>query len=191
MVLNISRIGLIIALVINAIYSCHPARYESYQTNKEQFVDHVYPMLDAANSRWFYFSSACRPFGMVNLSPDMVVKGTWGAGYRYNEDTIRCLSHVHAWQLSGIPVLPVTGQCKGPLGPDHYGSRYTHDNERVHPGYHEIFLESYGINVELTSTTRVGFHRLGPSYGWSHYRVPFNLGVIIHLNIPVFGIGGS
>ncbi len=159
MVLNISRIGLIITLVIYAIYSCHPARSESYQTNKEQFVDHVYPMLDAANSRWFYFSSACRPFGMVNLSPDMVVKGTWGAGYRYNEDTIRCLSHVHAWQLSGIPVLPVTGQCKGPLGPDHYGSRYTHDNERVHPGYHEIFLESYGINVELTSTTRVGFHR--------------------------------
>ena len=124
-----------------------------------QPVDLVYPMLDAANSRWFYFSSACRPFGMINLSPDMRIEGTWGTGYQYHTDTIRCLSHVHAWQLSGIPVLPVTGECKGALGPDHYGSSYSHDNERVHPGYHQVFLNDYHINVELTSTTRVGFHR--------------------------------
>lgn len=45
------------------------------------------------------------------------------------------------------------------LGPDHYGSRYDHKNEKVHPGYHQIFLDSYDINVELTSTTRVGLHQ--------------------------------
>ena len=33
-------------------------------------VDLVWPWLDSANSRWFFFNSATRPFGMVNLSPD-------------------------------------------------------------------------------------------------------------------------
>jgi putative alpha-1,2-mannosidase len=122
-------------------------------------VDLVYPHIDSANSRWFFFSSACRPFGMVNLSPDMVTNGTWGAGYRYHTDTIRCFSHIHAWQLSGIPVLPVTGEFRGHMGNDIYGSVYSHDRETVRPGYHKIVLDDYGITAELTSTTRVGFHR--------------------------------
>lgn len=30
-------------------------------------ADYVNPLIDTHKSRWFYFSSACRPFGMVNL----------------------------------------------------------------------------------------------------------------------------
>ncbi len=86
----------------------------------------VQPLVDAANSRWFFFSSACRPFGMVNLSPDMAIDGAWNSGYRYNEDTILFFSHIHAWQMSGIPVLPVTGTFNGPAGPKAYGSDYSH-----------------------------------------------------------------
>ncbi len=119
----------------------------------------VYPLLDAANSRWFFFSSATRPFGMVNLSPDMGVGGAWDSGYRYHRDTINFFSHIHAWQLSGIPVLPVTGPFKGHLGPQNYGSAYSHDRETVQAGYHLVELETYGVQAELTSTTRVGFHR--------------------------------
>ena len=60
------------------------------KTEKEDHrpVDLVYPFLDTANSRWFFFSSACRPFGMVNLSPDTQIDGDWGTGYRYNTDTV-------------------------------------------------------------------------------------------------------
>lgn len=126
---------------------------------QERPVDLVQPLVDAANSRWFYFNSATRPFGMVNLSPDMKIDGAWESGYRYNLDSIRSISHIHAWQLSGIPVLPVTGDFKGHLGPDVYRSKFSHANEEVRPGYHQFFLEDYGVNVELTSTTRVGFHR--------------------------------
>jgi predicted alpha-1,2-mannosidase len=122
-------------------------------------VDLVYPHLDAANSRWFFFSSACRPFGMVNLSPDMAIDGAWNSGYRYEEDSIYFFSHVHAWQMSGIPVLPTTGKFKGHLGPDAYKTAYQHDKEEVAPGYHRVFLDGYQIQAELTSTTRVGFHR--------------------------------
>jgi len=127
--------------------------------DKRQKTDLVEPMVDAANSRFFYFSSASRPFGMVNLSPDMALNGVWNTGYRYNDDTIKCFSHIHCWELSGIPVLPVTGIFKGQLGPDKYGSSYSHQQEIARPGYHKVVLKDYGITAELTSTTRVGFHR--------------------------------
>lgn len=144
---------LICLIKISTLYS------QGLQTPHLEKVDLVEPMVDAANSRFFFFSSACRPFGMVNLSPDMVLSGTWGSGYRYNEDTIKCFSHIHGWELSGIPVLPTTGQFKGQLGPDRYGSSFSHKDEIATPGYHKIVLKDYGITAELTSTTRVGFHK--------------------------------
>jgi predicted alpha-1,2-mannosidase len=159
-----SQIILFIFVCAATITACQPPNKE--QGIKEQPiqltespVDMVYPFLDAANSRWFFFSSACRPFGLVNLSPDMSIDGAWNSGYRYDEDTIKFFSHVHAWQLSGIPVMPTTGDFKGHLGPDAYGSLYSHEEETVIPGYHQVKLKDYGINAELTSTTRVGFHR--------------------------------
>ncbi len=122
-------------------------------------VDLVNPLVDSANSRWFFFTSATRPFGMVNLSPDMGTAGAWASGYRYNEKTINFFSHIHAWQLSGVPVLPTTGAIKAHLGPKAYGSAYSHDRETVEPGYHSVVLDDYNVKAELTSTVRVGFHR--------------------------------
>ena len=75
----------------------------------KQPVDWVNPHIDTVKPRWFYFNSASRPFGMVNLSPDTKTKGDWDAGYRYKDDTIECFSHIHCWQLAGLPVMPVTG----------------------------------------------------------------------------------
>ena len=144
------------------VYSCQqlvPKTADKIFNEAIEPVDMVYPFLDASNSRWFYFSSASRPFGMVNLSPDMAIEGAWNSGYRYEEDSIKFFSHIHAWQLSGIPVMPSTGKFKGHLGPNAYQSSYSHDDETVFPGYHQVKLKDYGINVELTSTTRVGFHK--------------------------------
>ena len=124
---------------------------------QEKPVDLVYPHLDAANSRWFFFSSACRPFGLVNLSPDNELGGAWGSGYRYDTHEIKGFSHVHAWQLSALSVMPVNGDVKD-LKNDYF-SPFTHDKEIVAPGYHKVELDRYGITAELTSTTRVGFHK--------------------------------
>ena len=124
---------------------------------QEKPVDLVYPHLDAANSRWFFFSSACRPFGLVNLSPDNELGGAWGSGYRYDTEEIKGFSHVHAWQLSALSVMPVNGNAKS-LKDDYY-SAFSHESEIVAPGYHKVELDRYGITAELTSTTRVGFHK--------------------------------
>lgn len=122
-------------------------------------ADWVNPLIDTANRRFFFFSSACRPFGMVNLSPDTLQNGAWGSGYRYTEPYVLWFSHVHAWQLAGIPVLPTLGEFQGHLGSKVYRSSFSHDDEIVKPGYHALTLADYGIRAELTATDRVGMHR--------------------------------
>ncbi len=122
-------------------------------------VDYVNPRVDTHKSRWFYFSSASRPFGMVNLSPDTKVGDDWMHGYIYGETNIQCFSHVHCWQLYGVPVMPQTKELYSVNGLAAAASPFSHDDEIVHPGYHQVFLQRYGIKAELTSTPRVGFHR--------------------------------
>ena len=151
--------------------ACKPDPETNSPDNHKEKVDLVYPMLDAANSRWFYFSSACRPFGMVNLSPDNQTGGAWGSGYRYHTDTIKGFSHIHAWQLAGVSVMPqlIAAQSISPIAPhlnagqwgkwDDYYSPFNHETEIATPGYHKVILDRYNITVELTSTTRVGFHQ--------------------------------
>ena len=139
-------------------------------------VDLVYPQLDSENSRWIFFSSASRPFGMVNLCPDNRINGDWGSGYHYEVDTIKGFSHLHEWQISGLLVMPVTLPSAGKesLFTD-FSSTFSHANETVKPGYHAVLLDRYSVNAELTSTSRVGFHR---------YKYPANSNpaVLIYLN---------
>ncbi len=140
-------------LLVIAIVAC---------SNREMVkrpVDYVNPLVDTHKSRWIFFSSASRPFGLVNLSPDTETNGTWNSGYIYDSKKVRCFSHIHAWQMSGIPVLPVTGEFKGHKGMDIYASTFSHETEEVVPGYHKVHLDDYGITAELTSTDRTGFHR--------------------------------
>ena len=160
--------------LLTAILSLSLATVSAQKSLKP--VDLVYPQLDSENSRWIFFSSACRPFGMVNLFPDTRVNGDWGSGYRYEADTIKGFSHIHEWQLSGLSVMPVavpTGK-KASLFAD-YSSTFSHKTETVHPGYHVVFLDRYAVKAELTATSRVGFHR---------YRFPgkVNAAVMINLN---------
>ncbi len=153
------------------------------ETTNLRPVDLVYPHLDSENSRWFFFSSACRPFGMVNLSPDNEIDGAWGSGYRYNTDTIKGFSHVHAWQLSALSVMPVVvneGNKDGSLYKDFY-SAFKHSNEKVTPGFHKVHLDRYNIDVELTSTKRVGFHQ----YRFLKLQEQEEAAVLLNLNTPL------
>ncbi|SMP73948.1 alpha-1,2-mannosidase, putative [Neorhodopirellula lusitana] len=122
-------------------------------------ADWVDPLIDTHESRWFYFNSASRPFGLVNLSPDTQTKGSWKSGYLYGDKSIRCFSHIHAWQLSGIPVMPIVGEMTGHQGMDVYQSEFSHDEETVEAGFHKVRLQKYDVTAELTSTVRTGFHR--------------------------------
>jgi len=101
------------------------------------------------------FPGSSLPNAMVQLSP--VTQFRSGAGYQYEDTVIYGFSHTNKghWNLLHIPLLPVTGN----ISPSDYSSGYSHDNESAHPGYYQVFLERYGINAELTSTLRCGFHK--------------------------------
>lgn len=181
----------IIILVIFSLLTCKEKEKSVENSENTQAIDYttkVYPLLDSENSRWFFFSSASRPFGMVNLSPDTEIKGAWGSGYRYKTDTIKGFSHIHAWQMSGISLMPVTvsENNKATIFTDFY-SKFSHKTEKVTPGYHYIELDRYQITSELTSTTRVGFHK---------YNFPKNTQAAILFNLntklgPCKNIGGE
>ncbi|KQC29547.1 GH92 family glycosyl hydrolase [Flagellimonas eckloniae] len=157
--------ALIISFTLSLLLwnACNSPAYKVSQPNLESSiapVDMVYPQLDTENSRWFLFTSASRPFGMVNLSPDTQLKGTWGSGYRYEIDTIKGFSHIHGWQLSGLSVMPIVikNGTKNIFYKDFY-SKFSHDSEKVSPGYHSVHLNRYNTEVEITSTKRTGIHR--------------------------------
>lgn len=120
--------------------------------------DYVDPLINTAKPkpRWVFFQSASVPFGMVQLAPDTDVDGTWGVGYRYDSPRIKCFSHIHQWQLSGIPVLPFAGEYDDKVKE---GYVYSHETEIVKPGYHRIELNNGAITAELTASKRVGMHK--------------------------------
>ena len=101
------------------------------------------------------FPGASVPTAMVQLTP--VTQYHSGAGYQYEDTTICGFAHTCKghWNLCHLPILPVTGT----VTTASYPSRFSHLRESARPGYYQVFLEDYGIQAELTSTLRCGYHR--------------------------------
>ena len=135
-----------------------------YAQHNKQPVDYVNHFLGTSSSRWMLFPGSCLPFGMIKLSPDNTDEYNIDAGYEYKISSISGFGHVHSWNMGSFLTMPITGELKIKPGtkddPDAgYRSRINHDNEIASPGYYTVILEDYGIQVELTTTTRAGFQR--------------------------------
>lgn len=111
------------------------------------------------------YPGAQSPFGMVQLSPDNGLPG-WDriSGYFYPDSTIAGFSHTHLsgtgagdlYDISFMPVMLPYKEAEEPLG---IYSKFTHDEEKAYAGYYSVRLSDYDINVELTTTERVGVQR--------------------------------
>lgn len=101
------------------------------------------------------FPGATLPNAMVQVSP--VTQYRSGAGYQYEDSVIYGFSHTNKghWNLLHVPMLPVVGK----VSPSDYCSPFSHENETAHPGYYQVYLIRYGVNVELTSTLRCAYHK--------------------------------
>lgn len=145
---------LIAAAALGSIASiATPAR------SAETPVELVRPAIGSNNGRWFHVRTASRPYGMIALSPDTSLSNRYSkAGYVHELTNVLGFSHLHGWLLSGLLVMPVTGEVE-PTRPESWQSSFQHRDEIMAPGYHRLTLERYGIDVELTATQRVGFHR--------------------------------
>lgn len=104
------------------------------------------------------FMGANVPFGLVQLGPTEPTRGwDWCSGYYYDDDELIGFGHMH---LSGtgigclgdVAFLPVKDFKQT-------STRFTHEAEKVHPGYYSLQLTDPNVLVELTATERCGFHR--------------------------------
>jgi len=98
------------------------------------------------------FPGSSLPNAMVQLSP--ITEFGSGAGYEYEDDTIYGFAHTNKghWNLCNLPILPLSN----PTGK--IGSKFSHKNESAAPGFYQVYLDDYQVNVRLTSTLRCGFH---------------------------------
>ncbi|GHU73448.1 hypothetical protein FACS189413_17830 [Bacteroidia bacterium] len=120
------------------------------------------------------FSGGCypgvqRPFGMVQLSPDLNVNRYSSlGGYQYSDSTVMGFVHQHTSGNGLFPdwilVMPTVGELlldpSTDTEPDKgYRSQFSHEEEKAWPGYYAVRLSDYDIVAELTTTERTGFHR--------------------------------
>ncbi len=136
------------------------ASFSNAQVDYAKYVD---PFIGTGGHGHTY-PGATVPFGMVQLSPDTRIDGSWDgcSGYHYTDSVIYGFSHTH---LSGtgcsdygdIMMMPMMGEPS--LDRKIYSSQFSHADESASAGYYSVKLKRDNIFVELTSTERVGMHR--------------------------------
>lgn len=104
------------------------------------------------------FLGANVPFGFVQLGPTEKTRGwDWCSGYHYSDNVLIGFGHTHLsgtgiGDLGDIALLPVQTEGQDSIV-------FSHDNEKVKPGYYSLLLKNPDVRVELTASKRVGFHR--------------------------------
>jgi len=128
----------------------------------QDFAKHVNPFI-GTGGHGHTFPGATVPFGMVQLSPDTRIDGSWDgcSGYHYDDSTIYGFSHTHlngtgVSDYGDIMLMPIMGEPS--FDNKIYSSTFSHVNEKASAGFYAVKLDKHNIDVRLTTSTRVGFH---------------------------------
>lgn len=147
------RVGLLILCCSIILTGC------TQRNTNESVLQFVDPMV-GTGGHGHTFPGATRPYSMVQLSPDTHLIG-WDAssGYHASDSVVYAFSHTHLsgtgiGDLGDVALLPYSS-CDS-LRPV---ATFSKTSERATPGYYAVRLDNFGVDVELTSTERVGFHR--------------------------------
>ena len=107
------------------------------------------------------FPGAAAPFGLVQPSPDTNYFG-WGhsSGYQYDDKQILGFSNTHlsgtgAIDLGDVLLQPFSGETVR----ENYQSGYEKATEKAAAGFYSVYLQDFNVQVELTASERVAFHR--------------------------------
>ena len=142
---------------------------------EEEIISDQTPSYDLVNTfigtggHGHTYPGATLPFGMVQLSPDTRLEGWDGcSGYHNTDSIIYGFSHTH---LSGtgvgdygdVLIMPSFGAIQFDNGyktgvKNGSASTFSKVTEKASPGFYEVKLEEYDIDIRLTATTRVGIH---------------------------------
>ena len=152
-------LGLLLAVGCSSVETSQPT----------VFTDFVDPTI-GTGGHGHVFYGANVPYGFVQLGPTSIPQQwDWCSGYHVSDSTVIGFSHTHLsgtgiGDLFDITVMPVVGEVTYARGEEKdpksglwaYSDR---SKEMARPGYYRTSLPRYGVDVELTATKRVGFHK--------------------------------
>lgn len=130
--------------------------------NAQNYAQYVNPFI-GTGGHGHTFPGATLPFGMVQLSPDTRVDGSWDgcSGYHYSDQVIYGFSHTHlngtgVSDFGDILLMPTMENAQ--LDKAKYSSAFRHQNEKAYAGFYQVTLDKFNITARLTTTKRVGYH---------------------------------
>ncbi|MDH6304926.1 putative alpha-1,2-mannosidase [Parabacteroides sp. PF5-5] len=160
--------GFILVLASVVVFnSCvSTKKEEAILHNLTQYVD---PYIGTGD-HGHVFMGANVPFGLVQVGPSNIPQTwDWCSGYHISDSTIIGFSHMHLsgtgiGDLGDINFMPAIGEVNLNRGQaDDYNtgifSLFDRKTEKTKAGYYGVHLDRYNIDVELTATKRVGFHK--------------------------------
>ena len=137
--------------------------------NDNSLIKYVDPFI-GSGGHGHVFVGATVPFGGVQVGPTNFNKGwDWSSSYHHTDSIVKGFCHLNLSgtgmsDLGELTIMPATGKLKYNAGnqDNHmsgYSSLYRKNKEINTVGYYKVELERYDIDVELTASERVGFHR--------------------------------
>lgn len=146
--------------------SCGSSQKGQEMEDLTQFVD---PRI-GTGGHGHVFYGANVPYGFIQLGPTSIPQSwDWVSGYHVSDSTVIGFPHTHLsgtgiGDLHDINVMPVVGEVtysRGDASSYETGlwSYSDRSKEVVTPGYYRTHLSRYNVDVELTATKRIGFHK--------------------------------
>jgi predicted alpha-1,2-mannosidase len=132
------------------------------------------------------FPGASVPHGLAKPGPD-TVGAKYGSirflhydGYWFGDETIQGFSQLHlhgtgATDYGALTLAPVTQSLSAPYNATTYASTFAKSSEHASPGSYTVHLDAWNVDVELTASEHVAWHR----YTWSSGSSPR---VVLDLN---------
>ncbi|PXY02842.1 sugar hydrolase [Marinifilum breve] len=162
---SIKTLGL--SFLLGALASC---QLTSGSTNDDSLTQYVDPYI-GSGGHGHVFVGASVPFGAIQAGPSNFHKGwDWCSSYHYSDSIVKGFSHLHlngtgCTDLGEFLIMPAVGELKINPGSQEnpesgYASYYSHDTEKAEAGYYKVFLDTYNVGVEMTSTERVAMHQI-------------------------------
>ena len=163
---KISKNGIqiiLLLIIVNFLF------FSNTKSINDALIKYVDPFI-GSGGHGHVFVGASVPFGGVQVGPTNFNKGwDWSSSYHYSDSIVKGFCHLNVSgtgmsDLGELTIMPATGKLKINAGTQNnhmagYSSLYRKEKEFVSPGYYKVHLERYNIDVELTASERVGFHK--------------------------------
>ena len=154
---------ILLLIIVNFLF------FSNTKSINDGLIKYVDPFI-GSGGHGHVFVGASVPFGGVQVGPTNFNKGwDWSSSYHYSDSIVKGFCHLNVSgtgmsDLGELTIMPATGKLKINAGNQNnhmggYSSLYRKEKEFVSPGYYKVHLERYDIDVELTASERVGFHK--------------------------------